>query len=152
MINEDECANNNYDNFNDDVDSMNNFKNSENSTDEHKNDLKNLENEKDVIMNSFSFNQLKNNELIKINLSSRKNCDNAIKFNLTALISESSLNFLIKKFKKDKLNTVFQLLKELKEFKKFKNVKKLKLFKSLKLSKLLQKCKLYTSVEMKNYI
>jgi len=57
-------------------------------------------------MNSFSLDQSKDNELVKINLSSRKKHDNIVKFNSAALISESSLNSLIKKFKKDKLSTV----------------------------------------------
>ncbi len=131
---------------------MNNFEDSENSTDEHENDSKNLENEENVIMNSLSFNQSKDNELVKTDLSSRKKHNNAVKFNSAALILKSSLNSLIKKFKKDKLSTVSQLLKELKEFKELKNVKRFKLLKSLKLSKFLQKCKFYTSVKMKSYI
>ncbi len=80
MIDEDEYANDDYDDSDDDIDSMNNFEDSENSTDEHENDSKNLEDEKDAIMNNLSFNQSKDNELVKIDFSSRKKNNNTIKF------------------------------------------------------------------------
>jgi len=100
MIDENEYANDDYNDSDDDVDSMNNFEDSENSTDEHENDLKNLEDEKDAIINSLLFDQSKDNELVKTDLSSRKKSDNAVKFNSAALISESSSNSSIEKFKK----------------------------------------------------